>query len=138
MGIKSFGLLYYVRKERASEQTKQLAPIYLRITINGVRAEYNTRQYIEPKKWDSNACKGKGNHPDIFKINDYISKHRARVLQLRDKLDEKNEPISAEILKQKLIGSTDPDRTLIKLFDEHNADLKKRQNVDVAKATYKR
>ena len=52
---KTFGLLFYLKKSKVDAQGK--IPIYLRITIDGKRAEISTKRTIEIEKWNVKANK---------------------------------------------------------------------------------
>ena len=42
-------ILFYIRRYRINKDGK--APIYLRITIKGKRADFTTNRFIIPEKW---------------------------------------------------------------------------------------
>jgi len=45
----NFSLLFYMKKQK--NYTKGIAPIYMRITVNGKRAESATGRSCEPERW---------------------------------------------------------------------------------------
>ena len=47
----NFSMLFYLKKQK--NYTKGLAPIYLRIPVNGLRAELTADRECEPEKWNS-------------------------------------------------------------------------------------
>ena len=52
-------ILFYARK---SKMTKgKLAPIYVRITVNGQRLEHSIQRYVEVARWSVAAGRAKGN-----------------------------------------------------------------------------
>jgi Arm domain-containing DNA-binding protein len=56
----SFSFLFYVKKSKENLQGK--SPIYLRITLNGKRAEISISRSIEANKWSSSG------HYSLFKF----------------------------------------------------------------------
>ena len=50
---KTFGLLFYLKKQKNYVRGKQ--PIYMRITVDYQRAEISTKREIEPERWNSPA-----------------------------------------------------------------------------------
>lgn len=51
-------ILFYSKTARTNKNG--LVPIYLRVTINGVRFEQSTQRYILLSKWSAEAGKAKG------------------------------------------------------------------------------
>lgn len=54
----NFSLLFYLKKPKNYQNGN--VPIYLRITINGKRAETSTGRECEPTLWNSAAGRFKG------------------------------------------------------------------------------
>lgn len=48
-------ILFYIRKKGTSDPT--MATIYLRITVNGKRAEVSTMRKVQLSKWNAKANK---------------------------------------------------------------------------------
>ena len=46
----TFSLLFYIRTTKIKADST--APIYVRITINGKRAELSAKRSIDPSKWN--------------------------------------------------------------------------------------
>ena len=67
--------------KRSKEDKAGEVPIYLRITVNGKRAEISTNRKIEVSKWDSDTQRAKGrsesarilNYQRIEKISKFYS-----------------------------------------------------------------
>ena len=47
----TFSILFYIRKDKRVRSER--APIYLRITVNGKRAEQSIKRSIDTERWDS-------------------------------------------------------------------------------------
>ena len=54
---QSLGILFY-QKKRANYENGNM-PVYLRITVNGNRAELGTKQSCDPEHWNSQAQRAK-------------------------------------------------------------------------------
>ena len=50
MNRTTFSILFFIKKSKLNK--KQEAPIYLRITVNGERAETSIKRRIDPAKWN--------------------------------------------------------------------------------------
>ena len=53
----TFSLLFYIRRDKLNKRGE--APVFMRLTINGERADASIKRFIEPHAWNSE--KGKAN-----------------------------------------------------------------------------
>ena len=51
MKRKSYAILFYLKRPKLNKRGE--APIYMRITIDGVRAEASVHRSIKPEQWNS-------------------------------------------------------------------------------------
>ena len=120
---KTFGLLFYLKKSKASASGK--LPIYLRITIDGKRTEISTKRTIEIKKWSVEANKAIGRTEDIRELNAYLDSLVSKVYQCQRDLIQDNKEVTTETLKNKFLGVEDNQVTLINFFKDHNKQVEK-------------
>ncbi len=64
--FNTFNLLFYLRTDRKKDDS--LYPIYMRITVEGKRAELSTKRFINRDNWDS---KTKGFKSEIKQFNQF-------------------------------------------------------------------
>lgn len=114
----NFSLLFYLKKPKNHQNG--LVPIYLRITVNGKRAETSTGRECEPTLWNSTAGRFKGTKEEIKSFNAYLDNLQAQVYEAHGQLTEAGSIITAESLKNKLLGKSEKSRMLISLFKDHN------------------
>jgi integrase/recombinase XerD len=107
--------IFYVSTRRINK--KGVAPIYLRITINGRRCDLSTGIWIKPIDWHIE-CLDESN-PDNTAINAALSKIKNNVESLYYELIFKEQPVTAEIIKNLYTGSTIKNYTFIQLLDEY-------------------
>lgn len=69
--IKAFHHIFFLKKPKDYE--KGPVPIYLRITVDGTRAEVSIKRKVEPIKWVSNPGRMKGSTEIVKKFNSYLS-----------------------------------------------------------------
>ena len=57
-----------------------LVPVYLRITLDGKRAELSAKTIVDPTNWNNSKGRLKGTHAEARRLNRTIEscKHRAR------------------------------------------------------------
>jgi len=72
---KTFTILFYIKRTRTLQNLE--APIVMRITVNGLRAEMSLHVGVEPEKWDPKRGRVKGNSPSANDLNAYLFNHGA-------------------------------------------------------------
>ena len=132
----SFSLLFYPKRNDADKSGK--APIYLRITVDGRRAELSTRRKVHVHKWDDSKELLKGNNPENREINSHMSNIRMRILKLYDKLIDEGRQVSASMLKDAYLGKRKTEKMLVAVFEEHNNHVNQLIGQDFAAGTAER
>lgn len=120
---KTFGLLFYLKKNKVDAQGR--CPIYLRITIDGKRKEISTKRIIEIEKWNNQGSKAIGRTENVKELNAYLDALTAKVYQCQRDLIQDNKLVTAETLKNKVLGIEEKERTLITIFKSHNKQVEK-------------
>jgi len=103
-------ILFYTKSAKALKNG--LLPIYLRITIDGVRVEVSTSKYIEKSKWSVEAGKIKGNSEEARTINSYLDVLRNKVYETEKLMIINNQEIFANSFKNKFMGVEEKQRML--------------------------
>ncbi len=117
----SFKLLFHLLKPKQYKEGPQ--PIYLRITVNGLRAEYSVQRECDPDLWIQKAGRMVGTKESVKILNAYLDGLVTKVYAFQNELVQNGITVSAEVLKNKLSGKTDKSRSLISIFKQHNKDL---------------
>ncbi|GAA3573251.1 site-specific integrase [Snuella lapsa] len=130
---KSFSLLFYIKKSKADKQNK--ANIYLRITIDGRRAESSIHRKIDINRWSSETGLAIGSSKEIQEINRYISSIKNKVYQHHQRFIEKGELITAIKLRDAFLEKDTNTKMLLKIFQEHNDQIEKLIGIDFAANT---
>ena len=117
----SFSLLYYLKK-RATQENCAL-PIYLRITVDGQRAEAATGRKCDPSRWNVVAGRGIGMKEDMRTLNAYLEVLQAKAYQGLQRLLQQGEEVTAIRIRDYLIGKEDKTRTVLGIFAEHNRKI---------------
>ena len=61
----NFSMLFYMKKQKNYQSG--MAPIYLRITVDGQRAEVTTGRECDPEKWNKKSSRAFGTKEEIKK-----------------------------------------------------------------------
>ncbi len=117
----NFSLLFYLKKQK--NYKKGPAPIYLRITVEGKRAEVTTGREIYPERWNSKSGRATGTKEDTKSLNAFLDNLQSKVYETHRSLLEKDQIISAEAMKNKMLGKAENSYMLIEIFKDHNQKL---------------
>lgn len=128
-------VLFYAKKSKTKSNLR--VPIYLRITVNGKRAEFSIGNDVEISKWSSAQNRLKGNSEEARAINKYLDILKSNVLVLENKLALSRESFDAIDIKNLLTGANTTERYLIPIFEEHNSKIEKLLGKEYAPATLK-
>ena len=115
----TFGLLFYIRRDKTNKKGE--APVFMRLTINGERADASIKRFIEPHAWNSD--KGKANEKcrGGKDLNLYLNAISANILQIQRDLELDKKEVSAQIILNRYLGKEQSDRhTLMEVFRAHN------------------
>ena len=118
----NFHLLFYIRKQKNYKGGAM--PIYMRITVNGKRADMSAGRECEPVKWNSHAGRAIGTKEEIKSLNNYLDSLQSKVRDAHQALIDANQTITTESLLNQFTGKTQKSRYLMQLFTEHNVKVK--------------
>lgn len=118
----NFSLLFFLRKQK--NYTDGPIAIYMRITVNGKRAELSTGRECDPAKWSSHAGRGIGTKEEIKSLNNYLESLQTKLRNAHQVLVDSNQPITLESLYNQFTGKVEKNRLLMKIFKDHNAKIK--------------
>jgi hypothetical protein len=91
-------ILFYSRI--ALRNKNNLAPIYLRITIDGKRIEQSINRTVELSKWSNKAGKMKGSHAEARAFNSFLDAIRNKVHSAERKLVLDGKLLTTKISKK--------------------------------------
>ena len=115
----TFSLLFYIRRDKLNKRGE--APVFMRLTINGERADASIKRFIEPHAWNSE--KGKANEKcrGGKDLNLYLDAISANILRIQRDLELDKKEVSAQIILNRYLGKDQTDRhTLMEVFHAHN------------------
>jgi hypothetical protein len=115
-------ILFYAKSSRALNSG--ILPIYLRITVDGVRIEVSTSKYVEKSRWSVEGNKMKGNSEEARTINSYLDVLKNKVYETKKSMINNNQEIFAKSFKNKFLELEEKQRMLVPIFQEHNNRMK--------------
>lgn len=137
MVSRTFAVSFYIKKPKNYKAGP--IPIYLRITIDGQRAEISTKRNCEAsERWNSAAGRMIGIKESVKTVNSHLDVLQNKVYEAYKNLIQEDIVITAEQLKNKLLGITVRSRMIIEVFQQHNDQMKALVASEFSSLTYKR
>ena len=128
-------VLFYLRNRGVK---KGPVNIYLRITIDGKRAEVSINRKVEMKMWNAAGNCMMGNSHEAFMLNRYLNKIRNDVFNHYERLVTEGEVISAARLRDAYLGKDKSDKMILTIFQNHNDQVEKLVGQEYAPGTLER
>ena len=129
---QTFSTLIWANRRNKS---KTDAVLFLRITVDGQRAELSLKKKINFNDWNPDVGCMKGTVGEAKVINSYIIQVKAEVFKLYTQMQMMDEFITAETLRLKFTGEKEEKKTLLQVFDFHNQEMEKSVGVSIEKVT---
>lgn len=125
---QTFSILFWLNRSKAN--SKGLIPIWVRITVDGRRAECSIQKQILPGLWDPQNNRAKGNSPEARSINNYLVMVQAEITKHYNILLSTKEVVTVEDVKNSYRGIKEIKKTFLQLFNLYNQQLSERNEVD--------
>lgn len=126
----TFKLLYYIN--RAKVKADRTTAVLCRITIDGKNSVVTTGVYCNPEDFNSQKGEVKNN-----KANGTLLKFRQKIEQAYEQILKSSGVISAELLKNTIVGISSVPTTLLQAGMEELARLEKRSIEINSRSTYR-
>lgn len=126
--------MFYIRRDKTNKRGE--APVFMRLTINGERADASIKRFIEPHAW--NSAKGKANEKSRGgkDLNLYLDAISANILRIQRDLELDKKEVSAQIILNRYLGKEQSDRhTLMEVFRAHNEKCRALSGISLAPGT---
>jgi len=134
---QNFKVLFFLKKGKRSNE-KSL-PIYVRVTINGERAEWTCQRICDPVKWNQQTGRVIGNKDDVKGLNQHLDAIQANIFQVQREYILRNEPAAAAQVRAKILHETEEKKhSLIEVYQYHNDQFEKLVGTEFSYGTYKK
>ena len=118
----NFSVLFFLKKPK--NYTKGAVYfIFLRITVDGIRAEMSTSRNCEPERWNAKAGKVIGTKEDVKILNAYLENMKAEVYAAHSQLNVDGAAITADSVKCKFLGKAEKTHTIMEAIKIHNTNM---------------
>jgi site-specific recombinase XerD len=127
--------LFYLKKPKNYVSGEM--PIYLRITVDGIRKDFTSGKSCEPAKWNAKANRMTGTTPPVKAFNYYLFNLEKQIDQIHTDLFNEGKTITAETIKNKYFGVevVEIPHNLVVAFQDHNDKVEALIGKDFAKGT---
>lgn len=105
MERNTFKIVFFCKKTKINKKGK--APIYVRITTDGVSTEIFTKCQIAPEHWNQRAERSMRRDKVDEKINNIISTFRCNILAVYDQLIKEGKNPTCQAIKLRLANPDD-------------------------------
>ncbi|MEJ4089285.1 site-specific integrase [Galbibacter orientalis] len=116
--INSLSLLYYIKKSKVDSNNK--CNIYMRITIDGKRAEFSVNRKVQQDRWIAKSGMARGSNPEINELNNYLNKVKTAILNKHQEFITNEKALTAIALRDAYLGKNKKHKMLLRIFQEHN------------------
>ena len=120
----TFKVLFYVKK--GSEKPNGNLPLMCRITVDGEIKQFSCKMDVPPRLWDVKNNRASGKSVEAQRINLAVDKIRVEVNHHYQELMQTDGYVTAAKLKDAYLGIGVKQETLLKLFEQHNAEFAKK------------
>lgn len=133
----TFSLLFYIRRTKLNRHGE--APILMRITVNGVRADASIKKTILPPLWDADKGRAVDKKREGKELNLYLDAIYGRILKIQRDLEIEGADVTASKVLDRYLGKGGfIDRSLFDIFREHNEKCRRLVGISMTAATAQR
>jgi site-specific recombinase XerD len=118
----TFKVLFFLKRDK--QKANGLIPLFCRITVDGQEVRFGMKCDVNPKIWDVKTGKATGRTADAIKINALIDNTKAAITKVYRDLQERNNYVTAERVRNVFLGAETKQQTLLQLCDKHNHERK--------------
>ena len=130
----TFRVLFYLKRDK--QKTNGNIPLFCRITVDGKEVRFSMKTDVNPEYWDVKMGKAGRRTNEAVDINTLIDNTKSAIYKVYRELQEKENNVTAEKVKNTFLGIDIKRQNLLELFDQHNADIKKLIGISHSESTY--
>ncbi|MFA5973658.1 MAG: Arm DNA-binding domain-containing protein [Lentimicrobiaceae bacterium] len=111
-------VLFYIKRTKILKDSN--APIFVRITVNGQRAEFGLQKSISDDQWDHTKGRAIGQTKVARELNSCFDFVKSIMLFYKRELEEVGKDFTAFALKNYYLGIDSSNKTILRIFKKHN------------------
>jgi integrase len=134
---QTFSVLFWLNKAKANKQG--LAPIWVRITVDGRRAECSVQKQVHPDQWDAENNLVVSRCKDSRSINDFLTLVKADIMRHYNVLLSTRDSVTADDVKNSYKGIKEDKKSFMQLFSAFKQQqLEKKEIDELSEGRFKR
>ena len=133
---KSFGMFYYLKHSKNQKDERKY--VYVRITIDGASRDMSVKRRWITDHWNSQIGRATGNNKEAKELNSYLDIITNKVYRAKSSLIDDDKPVTAETIKNILLGKGEKKHFIMQAFQQHNTQMKALVGIEFAPATLTR
>ena len=130
----TFKVLFFLKRDK--QKANGMIPLFCRITVDGQEVRFSMKCDVNPKFWDVKAGKASGRTTEATKINSLMENTKAAIYKIYRELQERDNYVTAERVRNVFLGAETKQQTLLELFDKHNSERKLLMDVSICPWNY--
>ena len=119
----TFKVLFYLK--RNAPKKNGLIPVMCRITVNGKISQFSCKLDVEEKTWNIELGRVSGRSTVAQETNRMLDKIRVGINKAYQDICDKDNYVTAEIVRNVFLGMGMNHETLLAVFRQHNEDYEK-------------
>ncbi|MFI3293719.1 MAG: site-specific integrase [Rikenellaceae bacterium] len=119
----TFAVIFYINKGKVKKSGQ--TTIMGRISINGEIAQFSTKIDVEPQQWDAKIYRLKGRGQAVVQTNQKLEELTKKITEYHAELLKQYNYVTAEQIKNMVLGIGQKQTTLLTLLSEHNEQYRK-------------
>lgn len=130
-------MVYFSLRE-SKQNKKGESPIEVSISVNGERIYFSSGKSVNINEWNKTKQIVKSKTDEAQLINSYLIQVRNKIYEKEMELLKNGFIITPSLLRDAYLGKVESlnEKTLLKVFEEHNQDQQKMVGRGISKATY--
>jgi site-specific recombinase XerD len=130
----TFKVLFFLKRDK--QKSNGLIPLFCRITVDGQEVRFGMKCDVNPKFWDVKTGKASGRTTEAVKVNSLIENTKAAIYKIYRELQERDNYVTAEKVRNVFLGEETKQQTLLELFDKHNKERKLLIGVSICQSNH--
>ena len=128
----TFKVLFFLKRDR--QKINGTIPLYCRITVDGQEVRFGMKCDVNPRYWDVETGKATGRTTEAVKTNALVENTKAAIYKVYRELQERENYVTAEKIKNVFLGIEQKKQTLLELFDRHNSEREKLIGINISES----
>jgi hypothetical protein len=137
---KTFKVLFYLKRSRAAKDGRLL--IYLRLTVDAKRVEWNIQRMCAADQWNNKAFRVAGTSKEAEAINAWLEQLNVRIYEVQRELLAAGKNVTAVAIRNLYKGEPaeeeTPSHTILEVYQYHNEQFGTLVGKEFAQGTFKK